>query len=72
MAVKLICSELLKGGIAESAGSVNSLICFFSSCCTPKFALPYFSKHCKKNLQVAQGCSRIDQTSYLLRQSIPN
>ena len=41
-------------------------------CCTPKFSLSYFSKHCKKNLQVAQGCSRVGQTSYLLRKSTPN
>ena len=42
------------------------------SCCTPKFSLPYFSKHCKKDLQVAQGCSRVGQISYLLWQSTPN
>ena len=41
-------------------------------CCTPKFSLSYFSRHCKKNLQVAQDCSRVGQSSYLLRQSTPN
>ena len=30
-------------------------------CCTPKFSLSYFSKHCKKNLQMAQDCSRVGQ-----------
>ena len=29
-------------------------------CCTPKFSLSYFSKHCKKNLQVAQELVRQD------------
>ena len=40
-----------------------------SRCCTPKFSLPYFSKHFKKDLQVAQGSPRVGQTSSLLRQS---
>ena len=42
------------------------------ACCTPKFSLPYFSKHCKKDPQVAQGSPWVGQTSSLLRQSTSN
>ena len=41
-------------------------------CCTPKFVLPYFSKHFKKDPQVAQGSPRVDRTNSLLRQSTSN
>ena len=30
----------------------------FAPCCTQKFSLSYFSRHCKNNLQVAQDCSK--------------
>ena len=45
---------------------------FMCLCCTPKFSLPYFSKHFKKDPQVAQGSPRVDQTSSLLRRSTSN
>ena len=64
------CYKVIAFGLKNAGATYQCAM--VTLCCTPKFSLPYFSKHCKKNLQVAQGSPRVGQTSSLLRQSTPN